>query len=72
MWLSYIQWIVLLSTYEFIIKRAAFGVKKKKKNRVTVAQGFSVSGLCIYFGLDNAWLRECLGHFSVFSCPGPH
>lgn len=45
MWLSYIQWIMQLLTYEFIIKKAELGVENKENNS---AAGFSVSALCIF------------------------
>lgn len=33
MWLSHIQWIMQLSTYEFIIERAELGVENKENHR---------------------------------------
>ena len=73
MWLSDMQWIMSLSTQEFIIRRPVFGVKTKqaKQKEKTESQYHknspSWSGYCVYFGLNNSWLWGCLGHFRVFN-----
>lgn len=51
MWLSYIPWVMQLSTYQFVMERAEFGVENKENHSTTGFLGLSTVSL----GLANSW-----------------